>query len=123
MSVEQELKQLIISKYGSVRAFTLKIDMPYSTIDTIFKRGVSKAGIDNIFKICVELGISVDQLAEGRIMARIPDAVSTYDYQILYDFRCLNAKGQQAALDFMRILRGNPEMQLGVPPDKNDNDT
>lgn len=120
MTIEEELKAFIRSRYGSVRAFSASSSIPYSTIATIFKRGVNQSSITSLMSICKVLGISVDQLAEGRIMARIPDAVSTYDYQILYDFRCLNAKGQQAALEFMRILRGNPEMLIGPQQSESD---
>lgn len=67
MSVELELKDLILSKYKSLREFAIKIDMPYSTIDTILKRGVDKANIINIIRICKELEIDTEALGEGRI--------------------------------------------------------
>lgn len=66
-TIENELKELILSKYKSLREFTLKIEMPYSTLDTILKRGVDKANIINILKICNELNISADKLAIGII--------------------------------------------------------
>jgi predicted transcriptional regulator len=67
VSVELELKDLILSKYKSLREFAIKIDMPYSTIDTILKRGVDKANINNIIRICKELEIDTEALGEGRI--------------------------------------------------------
>lgn len=67
MSVESELKNLILNKYKSLREFAIKIDMPYSTMDTILKRGVDKANINNIIKICKELNIDTESLGEGRI--------------------------------------------------------
>lgn len=67
MSVELELKDLILNKYKSLREFAIKIDMPYSTIDTILKRGVDRANINNIIRICKELGIDTEALGEGRI--------------------------------------------------------
>lgn len=66
-TIENELKELILSKYKSLREFTLKIEMPYSTLDTILKRGVDKANIINILKICNELNISANKLAIGII--------------------------------------------------------
>ena len=65
--IEDELKSLIIDKYKSIRAFTVSVDMPYSTVDSIFKRGIKKASVDNIIKICNELEISADALVEGSI--------------------------------------------------------
>lgn len=51
MSVEIKLKELILEKYKSLREFAIKIDMPYSTLDTILKRGVNKANVSNIIAI------------------------------------------------------------------------
>lgn len=62
---EDKLKDYILTKYKSIREFTVAVDMPYSTIDSIFKRGIRKASIDNIIKICDFLNISVDALIEG----------------------------------------------------------
>lgn len=67
---EDKLKEYILTKYKSIREFTVDIDMPYSTIDSIFKRGVRKASIDNIIKICDFLNISVDALIEGIIESK-----------------------------------------------------
>lgn len=116
MTVEEELKALIISRYSSVRAFALHINMPYSTIDTIFKRGVINAGIDNIMKICNALAISVDALADGHIVSRVPDSMTFFESKLILDYRSLNADGQRALLDFMRILCGNPAMLASTPP-------
>lgn len=67
-TVELELKQLILSRYKSILDFSKSIGMPYSTIDSIFKRGVANASITNIIKICNALGISADQLGNGQIV-------------------------------------------------------
>ena len=42
--------------------------MASSTFSTIMKKGVNSATIDSIFKICKELGISADALADGKII-------------------------------------------------------
>ncbi len=70
MSIEQKLKDLILSNYSSVREFSRMIDMPYSTLDSIFKRGIENASVSNIIRICTELSISVDELAHGNITIR-----------------------------------------------------
>lgn len=73
MSVELELKDLILERYKSLREFAIKIDMPYSTMDTILKRGVDKANVYNIIKICKELNIDTEALGEGRIECKQTD--------------------------------------------------
>ena len=62
---EQQLRELIELKYGSVRQTALKIDMPASTINSILNRGILKSNVDNIFKICSALDIRPESLAEG----------------------------------------------------------
>lgn len=75
MTIEDRLKELILSKYKSIREFTTDIDIPYSTLDTILKRGIRKANVDNIIKICESLNISADSLANGEIVFK--DTVHT----------------------------------------------
>lgn len=67
ISVEEKLKNLILTRYKSVREFTQIIDMPYSTFNTIILRGIENANVTNVIKICKELGISADALADGHI--------------------------------------------------------
>lgn len=67
-TVEMELKDLILDKYGSLSEFCKKIDLPWTTLDSILKRGVDKANIKNILKITAELNIDVERLAEGEIV-------------------------------------------------------
>lgn len=67
MTIEEKLKDLIRKRYYSVREFTIAIDMPYSTLDSIFKRGIGNSSVTNVIKICKALGISADALADGEI--------------------------------------------------------
>lgn len=67
-TIENQLKQVILSKYKSIREFTKAIDLPYSTVDNIFKRGVNSVNITTIIKICKMLGISADGLGQGKIV-------------------------------------------------------
>ena len=67
-NIENELKDLILEKYGSLSEFCKKIDLPWTTLDSILKRGVDKANIRNILKITSELGIDVERLASGEIV-------------------------------------------------------
>lgn len=69
MTIEEKLKDLILSRYKSIREFTIVVDMPYTTIDSIFRRGVGNSSVSNIIKICKTLGISADELADGKIVS------------------------------------------------------
>ena len=70
MTIEEQLKQFIVIKYGTVRNFCEQTNIPQSTLSTIFKRGIQRTSIDLIFKICDELAISADAIAEGKIIPK-----------------------------------------------------
>lgn len=68
MTTEEKLKDLILRRYHSIREFTITIDIPYTTMDSIFRRGIGNSSVTNVIKICKALGISADALADGEIV-------------------------------------------------------
>ena len=68
MTIEENLKKLMITNSGSMREFSKKIGMSQSTLATIMRRGVHNASVTNVIKICKELGISADALASDEIV-------------------------------------------------------
>ena len=54
----------LIDKRGSRRAFAEKIGIPPTTLQSMLQRGVGRASIDNVIKVCRELGITVERLEE-----------------------------------------------------------
>ena len=68
MTTEEKLKDLILRRYHSIREFTIAIDIPYTTMDSIFRRGIGNSSVTNVIKICKALGISADALADGEIV-------------------------------------------------------
>ena len=71
--VESNLKALIIQKYGSLKKFTEVIDMPWTTLDSILKRGVANSNITNVLKITRELGLDAEKLVDGEICKSSPE--------------------------------------------------
>ena len=69
MTIEERLKDLITAKYGSLRKFSEECEMPYGTVDAIIRRGINKANVQNIIKMCNVLEISTDALADGKIVS------------------------------------------------------
>lgn len=68
--VEQELKDLIISRYGSLKKFSEDINIAWSTLDGVIKRGANKANITSLIKICEGLSIDCESLYYGRILPK-----------------------------------------------------
>ncbi|AUM91546.1 hypothetical protein [Clostridium botulinum] len=114
LSVEESLKELILNKYRSLREFTLKIGMPYSTMDTILKRGVDKANIINILKICNELNISADKLANGIIENKNLNNsnLSKKETILLANFNKLNDLGKNKVITYTKDLLDNSKYSL-----------
>lgn len=68
--IENKIKQIIIEKYGSVKWFSDKIGVPYTTIDTILKRGLKNSNVLNVLKMCNELNLDINELANNKIVIK-----------------------------------------------------
>ena len=97
---EQQLRELIELKYGSVRQMALKIDMPASTINSILNRGILKSNVDNIFKICSALDIRPESLAEGMDFHKQNEDSS--DIVVIYNQ--LDEERQENVVDYATAL-------------------
>lgn len=67
MTTEDKLRDYILSNYDSLYDFSEHVDVPYSTIYGILKRGIMNSNIDNVLSICRALNISADELARGNV--------------------------------------------------------
>ena len=101
MGVEEDLKKIIIDRYGSVNKFATVCDVPYSTIATIFVRGINKANISTVIAICKELKISADELANGKITP-YQYIEPNMEYINLDD---LNEENQKRLKDYYELLK------------------
>ncbi len=103
MAVEDDLKALILERFKSVRAFAAAIDKPYSSINNIFSRGVSGAGISMVIPLCRALEIDTDALADGEIkpkcVSKADEILTSDDLKLLTHFRSFNEEGQAKLLD------------------------
>lgn len=67
-NIEDQLKSLILGKYKSLRAFAKTVDIPYSTLETIFKRGIHAISLGAIVKIFQALDIDIESILKGKII-------------------------------------------------------
>jgi len=68
-SIEEQLKAKIVEKYKDMKAFSTASGIPYSTLSSMFQRGIMNCNVRNVIQLAKTLGISVDALARGRIEA------------------------------------------------------
>ncbi|MDQ0254891.1 transcriptional regulator with XRE-family HTH domain [Evansella vedderi] len=62
MKKAEIIKKLIKEKGYSNRAFAEKVGLPPTTLQSMLTRGIGKASIDNVLKVCKGLGITTDEL-------------------------------------------------------------
>lgn len=95
MTIEDRLKEYICKKYKNLRNFvnTSGIDMPYSTLDGILKRGIGKSSIDNVFKLCDVLEISADALCDGEIVPKqLINSKEYTEYDYIFELMTIDGK-------------------------------
>lgn len=85
MNLEEELKNIILSRYKSVNDFANAIGVPQSTIASIFKRGIGKAGVQTVLKIFNALDLDIESISTGNLRAsqRVSDVEFTKKYRAL----------------------------------------
>lgn len=62
MKRSEILRKLIDETGMSIKTFAEHVGIPYTTLYSILERGVGRASIDNVLKICKALGITAEQL-------------------------------------------------------------
>lgn len=115
--VEERLKDMILQKYKSIREFSMDVNLPYTTIDSILKRGVEKANVINIIKICNTLGIDTEMLAEGEIVCKTKSPSSNKDDRLSEIIKILEPLNDTELLDleqYIDFLIYKRERELGL---------
>lgn len=79
--IENRIKELIISRYGSVKYFSKKIGIPYTTLDSILKRGIGNSNVMNVIKVCDALEISIDSLKKGIIEPTNTERITSKEFE------------------------------------------
>lgn len=62
MTIEEQLKNEILTRYKSIRSFTTSIGIPYSTLDSVFKRGIHNAGVSTMIKVFEALDLDIESI-------------------------------------------------------------
>lgn len=104
MQAEERIKELIIAKYGNVRAFATESGISYTTVRSILERGIMNAKAENVFKICHLLGISPDTVADWGIFNE-QQPTSPHDIDNIID-NAMMFDGKPLTDDDKRAIRG-----------------
>lgn len=109
MNREEFLRTIIKDRYGSLRAFAKNIDMPYTTLVSMLKRGISNAGIDNFLKICKHLNIPPESLYGN-------DAtfLDKSNITLIRNINLLSAEKKKLVLDYIDFLKNSAHIDLEI---------
>lgn len=104
MNREDYLKYLIEIKYGTVKAFSYHIKLPYTTIRSILDRGVMNAKMGNIIKICNGLDINPEDLlnVKNSLLSKIIKTTGNLDsnrQKCVYNFAKAQLEDQKGKSD------------------------
>ena len=103
MTKEEILKNEILKKHKSVRAFCIKLGIPYSTLATALERGLDGMAYGTVMKMCDELMLSPIDFAELNKKSTSKNAM-LYQHQLQKKILKLNKKGIEKVLDNVEDL-------------------
>ena len=125
MTIEEKIKDLIISRHKSLRAFVHTTDLSYSTVDSILRRGVANSSLTNVFKLCDALEISADELGNNKIvpkntniqrrshMTEINDIIS-YTKRNIQEYDDLTIDGEPMTQNEIEMLLDALDIGIGI---------
>lgn len=93
MDKAQKLKKIILSKYKSINSFSKLVDIPSSTLNSAFEKGIGGMAVDRVIRICDELCIDVKTFDPV-----YQNDISTKEHKILNSFSKLNEIGKDEAI-------------------------
>lgn len=120
--IEDRLKQYIKTTYGSIRSFVLAKNLNYANVDSILRRGIKNATWNSVKSLCEALEISVDELAEDKIVplprsestpTKIEDLFDGVKQQLL-NADCLTLDGVTVSTDEIMLLVSTLDVALEV---------
>lgn len=74
--IEEEVKEMILDRHKSLRAFAGELGIAHTTLDSVFRRGFMNSGVSTVISICQALDIDADELANDRIVPKKCNEIS-----------------------------------------------
>lgn len=120
MSLENELRDLIVAKFGTVANFVRLYEIPYSTFKSIMTRGIMNANVDNVLKICSALEISADELGNGKIVSidnLKAKKIDVEDFALNFGLKSPDSfllDDEELTSDELKLLSDSLEVTIGI---------
>lgn len=104
-TIEEQLKQAILAKYKSVLSFTKEIGIPYSTLDSVFKRGIANSGVSTMLRVFHALDLDIESISTNTLRPKTyADAcINKSEYSHIKKYRSLDVHGKEAVDGILNI--------------------
>lgn len=89
------LKKLITKTGLSMKTFSERANIPYTTLRSMLERGVENASVNNVIKICSTLNITIEDLYE--MEEKTSNLISKEEASLLENYNKLNDLGKKEA--------------------------
>lgn len=90
----------------------MEANIPYSTVDNLFKRGIMGAGVQTVFRICDALQIDINALINGEIVSSTSQAVTPESDENIKKYLLLNEEGKKRVGQLIDDLSALPKYQI-----------
>lgn len=108
MDKTQKLKDIILSRYSSIREFAKFVEIPSTTLTSALDKGIGGMAIDRIIKICEILDIDIktfEPLNTETKELNLTDSETT----LLFNYNKLNNLGKDKLIEYSNDLIETPK--------------
>ncbi len=103
MTIEESLREIILSQYKTINNFATCVGIPRTTIFSIFNRGIMNTGVQTVIQIFDALDLDVESISTGTLRRKTTAPAKTADAarekRLLSNFSVLNEDGQFVLLE------------------------
>ena len=99
MTKAEILKKEILSRFKSIRAFCIELDIPYSTLVTALERGIEGMAYGTVIKMCERL--SLDPIDFSSLDNSGARSRKLYEKKLINSFERLNREGRRKMFELM----------------------
>ena len=98
MTIEERLRDRILQNFKSIRAFTKEIGLPYSTVDSMLRKGVGNSSYETVKRVCQGLGSDVSLLEQqaNTFTEKVTGLISAAEKEHIKKYRALDRHGKKA---------------------------
>ncbi len=96
MTKTEKLKNIILSRYGSIREFSKIVGIPSTTLTSALDRDIGGMAVDRVIKICDSLDLNVKTFEPLDTHSK-ESILSKEESMILFNFNKLNDLGKNEA--------------------------